>query len=89
MTIAKADEDKTTRDGEKTVDDKTTADQLIDESRCPLKTQSQTDLHMLAKVSGLKYCEEVQLAVDDYLSRQKLKSDCKTGTINDERCKYV
>jgi hypothetical protein len=70
-------------------EEKTTGDQLIDESRCPLKTESQADLYALAKIAGLKYCEEVQLAVDDYINRQKIKSQCKSGDIRDERCRYV
>ena len=52
----------------------------VAQSRCPVTKQQEMDLRALAKVSGREYCEQMSIAIDEHINRQKIKSDCKTGT---------
>jgi len=58
----------------------------VAQSRCPINKQHEVDLRALAKVSGREYCEEVSIAIDEFLNKQKIRSDCKTGTYAGPEC---
>ncbi|MGA9154075.1 MAG: hypothetical protein WBZ36_26130 [Candidatus Nitrosopolaris sp.] len=71
-------------------EDERTAEDVVRDERCAIPTNIQQDLRVLAKVSNKTLCEMTELAISEFVGRQKAKSDCHEGILRNERlCKCL
>jgi hypothetical protein len=70
-------------------EDSRTADENTQSDRCAIPREIYNNITAIASVSKKTNCEIQTEVLNEYVERKRLESDCLTGTINDDRCKYV
>lgn len=66
-----------------------TAEEAVAESACSLPKDLENDLRAIGRVSNKSHCQINEIAVVEYINRQKMKQDCREGILKELDCKCV
>jgi hypothetical protein len=77
------------RKQESPTEDEPSAAEVKRDSRCPLPPNIENDLRAIGTQQGLDHCELLEKIAGEYVEHKKLESDCRSGNIADDRCKYI
>lgn len=66
-----------------------TADEIIKDDRCVVPRELYNEIGIIASTNKMTNCEVQLSALNDFVERNKLASDCLSVKVQDDSCKCV